>query len=209
MNGKNSIDAKIQRADQLLVRVETPKIKTMILEYGYSDQRLLEGRRLYDSAKNLIEVQKLKKLEQYQITESFHRGKNKINREFRCIVSLARRTLSSTQIDELGLQGPIAENYEPWVTTVDYFCKACRANDDILSLFKPWGIDKEKLTQLDTLVFDLRQLKVKQKDAFESSQIATENKNTALKELRYFISSLAAICRMAFRGETKILEYLL
>jgi hypothetical protein len=207
-NRKQTIASRMTEAFVLLTNIMDESVKASLLEYGYDDQRLAEGKALYDEAQSLIEEKKQKYGQQFKATRLLYSNLKAAIDYFSEIVTLARKALDGKDdhIKDLGINKTRDRSYEGYQQESSVFYNTALANPDIMAAFNSYGITTEKLQTGLALGEALESLYADQKKKIGAAQLATVAQDYALKKLTKWCATIIQVLRIIYKADPQTLE---
>ena len=188
----------------------TPKIQDYLNQYGYTLEKIQQGKTLYESALNLQQQQRKEYGEQISATESFNELWTKAKESYMRCLKIARIAFKKDAgiTTQLALNGSRKDTFSGWLLQTKQFYTNTLNNPDILNGFKEYGINKAKLQayQAETEAVEAASL-VQEKEKGDA-QNATQIRDKAIDELNEWLSDFIAIARIALETEAQLLESL-
>ena len=134
----------------LNISSKADNIREAIGDYGYTEERLAQGHRLYDE---LVEIAKQQEEKEHEKKECFDKkaeAQMKIASEYMKFLKIARIVFNKD--DEaylaLSLKGPRERIYNKWYHQVSVFCNNLLANDEYLEKMNSFGVGKKDIQKL-------------------------------------------------------------
>ena len=188
----------------------TPKIQDYLTQYGYTAEKIQEGKSLYETALNLQQQQRKEYGEQISATESFNELWDTAKESYMKCLKIARIAFQKDAgiTTELALNGSRKESFSGWLLQAKQFYTNTLNNPEILNGFKEYGITKAKLQayQAETEATEAASLEQEKKKG--DAQNATQIRDKAIDELNDWLSDFIAIARIALETEPQLLESL-
>ena len=212
MNRYQSIPEKIQKHSELINNsINDHEISGEVAVYGYSTEKLAEGKALLDEAQGLITKQGDEEAEKIHASKAFNDQRTRINKQFitdRKIGRVALRNQPELLQVNLGVAGEASDVYAKWLTEVEQFYGNTVKSEKVLSAFATLNLTKEyfeqQLAEIDTLKSD----KLTQKKEMGEAQSATQERDKKIVELDTWANDYKVVARIVFEDSPQMLEKL-
>lgn len=190
--------------------INNVELFTVLSAYGYSMERLEEGRRLYQSVLKLHLEQKAGYGNKHTNVDAFQRAWDQANTTYVRLVKVARVALKDYRGDwhALALGGERERTFAGWVAQAQQFYTNALANPDTLQRLAAYGITQAKLEAGQTAVLAAEMTNAEQKNGKGVAQHATQARDAALSELTRWYTDFITIARIAFEDQPQSLEKL-
>ena len=208
---RNTIEGKLLFAQNAITNaLSYEDIKNLLAEFGYTEERLQEGRQLYETASELQVKQQKEYGDQFEATDALNAAKDTANKQYMDHVKLARIALRNNRgaLESLQLSGDRKQSLSGWLKQAKVFYANALAGAEAQDALGKFGITAEKLTTSQQQVTDVelalnRQLKEK-----GEAQVATQQRDEAFDALQEWMGDFIAVARIALAGEPQYLEML-
>ncbi len=186
------------------------EIKEKILEYGYNDARLQEGKELFTQLSQKYQDQQHKRGEQIEASNRVRRKLNQEKKRYMVYRKLAKKVLFSEE-DEgmrkiLGIDGEARNNMDGVLKEGRQFYEGIVNNEQIMAKLARFALTKEKLQELLNGLDELMQLDKEQESIKGAAQKATKDRNEIFKKLNLWMGGFVIACRDALKDDDQILE---
>lgn len=206
-----SIDGKLLFAQNAINNaLNNEPIKAALAGFGYDENKLTEGKSLYEKAADLQNKQKKEYGEQFAATDALNLSRAEANKTYLVHLKVARVALKGDRNTEESMQmgGKRKESLSGWLKQVRSFYVNALGQQDTLSKLAKFGITKEKLqgnlTNVEAVETNYNaQLKEK-----GEAQAATVARDEALDNLQEWMGDFITIARIALESEPQYLEVL-
>ncbi len=179
-------------------------LKEAIGGYGYTEDKLAQGNRLYDELVEIAQLQEKKEKEKKQCFDKKTEFQARLAVENMKFLKIARIVFNKD--DEaytvLMLKGARERTYNKWYYQVSVFCNNLLANSEYLDKMSSFGIGKENVKKLKADLEELQSLT-------EECTRVTANVRKLVKEKRIrtvrwqeWLSDYMKIVRIAVQGST-------
>lgn len=205
------IDELISKAGVAIANgINQEPIATLLLQYGYTPERLGVGKDLLTKTEQLNSLQKKEDGEQQEATLGLSQSIKSANAVYIPHLKIARIAFKkdvnfSTQL-ELG--GERKQSQWGWLSQTKVFYTNLLSNQDALDKMAYYGQTSEKLAAGYNLVLEVdKQFAVRKKEMGEA-QKATKARDASADELQEWYSDYIEIARIALSDEPQQLEML-
>ena len=195
----------------LIWNAEDPAIKTVIEPFGYTSEKLDEGKSLFAEVETLAENQRVEYAEQYNATSLFvekrQEAEDKIN-AMRKFTKFALRNIPEAN-NILKFSKALPRAFSDWQLAVKYFYERLQEHPDWITLLSPFGITAENITQNLADIEVLKTLQESQQRETGDAQRATLARNAKFDDLHVWYSDLRELARILFEdADAQYLEKL-
>jgi hypothetical protein len=190
--------------------LQNAELQPMLAEYGYTSEKLAEGKTLLDKTVALMAVHKKEYGEQYQTTGKLGEKSDEAYGPYMRFVKIARIAFAGEPgaWTALGLTGERKESYSGLLAQFNQFYTNLLHNQDWLAKMAGYGITTEKLIAGQTLVSAVEEAMNRQKTEMGEAQEATRLRDEAADALQEWYSDFIAIARIALEDKPQYLEML-
>ncbi len=191
--------------DNALTFVE---IQTYLNQYGYTKIKLQEGKKLYTVALETHQKQQKKYGEQMSSTETVNALWKEAKYSYMRCLKIARVAFkhNSGIARTLGLTGQRKKTLSGWLSQAKQFYQNALNDPEIIKKLTEYGITKAKLEVAKTDTDLLENASLIQEKEKGDAQNATDLKNQALDNLRYWLADFTTISKIALETELQLLE---
>jgi hypothetical protein len=196
-----------QTAISNAIKVNT--IKDVLVNFGYGESRLQEGRGLYTKAEELYYHQMRKYGKQFAATDACMKARAKAYEVYINHVKLSRLAFKNnrTICQMLQINGDRKETHSGFMQQVSAFYSNALATDEVLSGLAVYSVTRTDLERGSELVKVYQEKRREQLWEISEAQSSTEERDKAIREMDEWISDFIAVCRIAF-GKSQDLEML-
>lgn len=186
------------------------KLQEMLDEYGYTTEKLTEGKSLLQHTIELDNVQAKEYGEQYQATNDLLDKKDAANKSYIKFIKIARIAMPEEPAawQALALWGERKESVPGWLAQAKQFYTNLSGNHNWLQKMAVYGITNEKLAEGEALVTQVEEALNTQKKEMGEAQEATRLRGEAVDILKAWYSDFIAIARIALEDKPQYLEML-
>jgi hypothetical protein len=187
-----------------------PTIQAYLKEYGYTPEKLNQGKSLYQTALDLQQKQRQKYGEQIAATENLNQLWDIAQASYMKYLKIARVAFKDNPgiATELDLNGTRKRNISGWLLQAQQFHKNALAKRQTMATLAEYGITIEKLQASLAEVEAVSQANLVQDKEKGEAQNATRVRDQAIDKLDKWLSDFVAIARIALESEPQLLESL-
>jgi hypothetical protein len=206
------------RVDQFLLTTQVmvenalsdSEVKTALAGYGFSENRLLEIKKLYEEAAALHNARKKEFGEQIAATSELNAIWETADRRYMKTLKIARVAFKDkVKADKATmLYGNRKQSLSGWLEQARAFYSNILNDPGILTVIGEYGYTPEKLKEESALIDQVTAKHLEQKKESGEAQEATETRDRKLDELASRISGLRAVAKVALDENPQMLEKL-
>ena len=211
MLSKKTIDAFLNDAriaiDNALAQ---PQIQTYLTEYGYTPEKLQQGKALYEAALAAQQKQKREYGEQYSATAALNETWETAKESYIRHIKIARITFKNDPgaAAELALNGSRKRTLSAWLLEAKQFYQNILSNQGFLDAIAEYGITPAKLEAAKVEVEAVEAANLAQKKEIGEAQDATKARDAVIEELSTWLSDFVVIARIALEEKPQLIESL-
>jgi hypothetical protein len=208
---KNRIDKFMLEAGLMIQNAfSDPVIKTAISGFGYHEEKFMAGKKLYDEAMDLQNLQKMKYGERVAATAGFYSAWKTMNKQYMKALKIARIVFKDdAKADKaLMLQGERKQSFSGWLEQAQIFYENLLNNTDLLSPFSEYGYSAESLRQEYEFLKQVAGKNAIQKKLMGEARETAELRDKKLNELAGWIADLRVVAKVALEDDPQQLEKL-
>lgn len=211
MNNSYSIDGLLHDAQVAIDNaLNTPDILDALSLFGYTSDRLQQGKALYTTALTAQTTQQLEAGEQRTATAELEAHRAVASATYIRFVKIARVAFKrdagiATQLD---LNGDRKRALAGWLAQAHQFYTNALANPTVLAGFSEFGITPDKLQAGLAEVQAVEASNLTQEKEKGEAQAATQKRDEALDALQEWLSDYLAIAKVALEDNPQLLEAL-
>lgn len=187
----------------LIWNAEDPIIKTMIEPFGYTTEKLDQGKSLFGEVETLAEAQRVEYAEQYTASSLFiekrQEAEDKIT-ALRKFSKYAFRTMPDA-INTLNLSNRLPLAFPDWLQAVKYFYERLQEHPEWITILAPFGITPEMVSENLAAMSELKTLQENRQRETGDAQRATKERDLKFEELRNWYSELRNLAKIIFENE--------
>jgi len=206
-----SIDEQLNETQVALDNALThEEIAPMLAVFGYTAEKLNEGKALYEQAHTLHQTQKTEYAEQHGATQDVNAKWDTAHKEYMRLVKIGRVALQSNglALEKLGLIGRRKESISGWLEQAFFFFNKALEDADILAAFGNFGVTQQRLEDGLALVEAVKLANTVQEKEKGEAQQSTINRDKAVDAIGQFMSDFRKIARIALEEKPQLLESL-
>lgn len=210
-NLKNRIDEFLLAAQTMIENaIADNGIKTNIAGFGYSEAKLLDGKKLYEEAAALQNKQKKEYGEQIAATAELDQAWEEAERQYIRTLKIARVAFQkNVKADKAAmLYGSRKRSLSGWLEQAQAFYANILGDSNFINSLAEYGYTQEKLQAESALLDQIVIKHLQQKKETGEAQEATEIRDKALDELARWISDFRAVAKVALEENPQQLEKL-
>ncbi len=206
---KNSISELLTAVDIAITNtLKDPEIIGMVGKFGYTEEKLQEGKNLLDIAMQAVKNKTAIAGNQFQATEELKKAEKEAYDAYQSLVKVAKAAWMNdkAKLAQIGVTGPMPKRI------ADFLVKAYTVFDNILNTpelkedLSHFGYDENKLNSEREKIVRYDQANQKQEAAKGAAQQATKDQEVALKNLNGWFSQYVKIARVALKDRKQLLE---
>lgn len=190
--------------------LQNKKLQALLAEYGYSAEKLSEGKSLLDNA-TALSILRAKELgEKVESTQNRDEKKTLANKDYMKYVKIARIAFAKEPgvWQSLGLAGERKGSISGWIAQARQFYINLMADENRMAQMGTYGISPEKLEAGKAQVMEVEEAQNRQKTEMGEAQEATRQRDEAIDSLLEWYSDFIAIARIALEEKPQLLEML-
>jgi hypothetical protein len=181
-----------------------------LISYGYHEEKLMAGKRLYDEVAALQNAQKKVYGERMAATAEFSNSRKTANEQYMKALKVARVAFKDDpKADKaLMLHGERKQSFSEWREQAQVFYENILKESDLMNTFSGYGYSPDRLRQ-EAALLELAVIKsLQQKQKIGEAQEATAIRDNKLDELARWISDFQAVVKVALQDNPQQLEKL-
>ena len=190
--------------------LQNTELQPMLAEFGYSAERLTEGKTLLDNATTLNIRQEKELGEKTGATNLRDSKREQAHKDYIRFVKIARIAFVNEQgtWQALGLMGDRKDSISGWLAQTNQFYTNILGNQNWIEKMANYGITAEKLTAGQTLTKEVEKANNRLKTEMGEAQEATRLRDEIADTLQAWHSDFIAIARIALEDKPQYLEIL-
>jgi hypothetical protein len=206
---RNSISERLNLAQVAITNtLKNPEILGLVAKYGYTEEKLNEGRSLYERAIEAVNKRIMAEGLQYQETEKMKAAMKEAQDAYANLSKVARAVFlnDKPKLAQLGISGPMPKSTAQLISTGYAVFTNALSNEEIKTALSYYGYDEAKLNSELEKIRAFDSANQSQEAAKGSAQQATREQDEALKNLDNWVSQYIKIARVALQGKKELLE---
>lgn len=183
-------------------------VKTALASFGYSEEKLKAGKKLYEEAVALQNTQKKEYGDQVAATAELNDIWDTAHQQYIRTLRIARVAFNENiKADKATmLFGRRKQSLSGWLEQARAFYTNLLSDTAFLTALAEYGYTNEKLQQESALIDQVIAKHLQQKKEIGEAQEATETRDKALDKLAQWISDLRAVAKVALEDNPQQLE---
>lgn len=185
-----------------------PALAALLLEYGYTPERLATGESLWSVANSLNNTQQKENGEQLAATEALNQSIEAANAVYIPHLKVARIVFRDdiNYWAQLALKGKRKQSLSGWLGQTKVFYTNVLNDEPALEKMAIFGQTREKLEAAWQLVLKVEENLAIRKKEMGEAQDATKARDKAIDDLQEWYSDYIEIARLALSGQPQYLE---
>jgi hypothetical protein len=208
---KNSMGKKLLNMRDAISGVEnTPEIQTMLDEYGYTRERMVEGRQLLDQATELMTIQVGEYSDKYVASSEFSKFWDKTYSKYMVTLKVVRVAFIDQPeiLYRFSATGSRNRSLSGWLKDARVLYANLLRSPESLEIMRQYGYTVERLDKEYQDVLEVEQLRSIQLKEKGMAQHSTRERDEAFDALCKWFSKFRAIARVALYDKPQFLEAL-
>ena len=208
---KQSIGHRLADAELALTNAENDGvIMGALVPFGYDNERIQEGRELYEAARNLVNQQSAAYGQQYEYTDDLSTAWAAADAAYMSALKVARIALRDHERanEALKLSGIRKKSLWGWLEQAQAFYANLLADDQMLAAMARFGYDRTKLENEAAMVKAVAATDHAQEGQKGEAQQATKMRDSKLDEIDQWLSDFKVVARIALSEQPQMLEKL-
>ena len=179
-------------------------LREAIGNYGYTDDRLAQGKQLYDELVEVAQQQMKKEEEKKRCFDEKATFQNKLAAENMKFLKIARIVFNKDEeaYSVLKLKGARERTYNKWYYQVSVFCNNLLANPEYLDKMSSFGVNKNAVKKLKSDLEDLQTLTEECSRVTASVRKIVKEKRIRTVRWQDWLSDYIKIVRIAVQGSS-------
>jgi hypothetical protein len=186
------------------------QIQTRLENYGYTPEKLSEGKTLWQQTDQAGKQQAKEQNEQTAATDAFNEALEKAETDLKRAKKIARVAFdgNNAAFNALNLKEINITRFEDWLNDAEKFYDNLLGNSQWLATMQNYGYTSETLTTQQQEVTNLKTLQQAQQREKGEAQQATQIKWELSSQLKKWCNHLTEIARIEFEDDAQLLEKL-
>lgn len=210
-NLQNRIDVFLLEAGVMIENaLSDPQVKQALEGYGYNEDKLSVGKKLYDEAMVLQNAQKKEYGEQVAATAELNGIWETADKQYMRALKIARVAFQgNAKVNKsIMLYGTRKPSLSGWLEQTKAFYANILGDDELLNLIAGYGYTREKLQTESALLDQVTATHMQQKKEIGEAQNATQARDKVFDDLAKWVSDLRAVAKVALEDNPQHLEKL-
>ncbi len=186
------------------------QILNIVSKYGYTQEKLNEGKQLYETALEAVNNQKKMAGSQFLATENLKKVEKIAREAYLNFSKVARAVFDNDRalLAQLGITGKMPLKTADFITLGYNVFNNAINTPEILNSLSHFGYDLPKLNSEKQKIIDFDHANQRQEAAKGAAQQATKVQEEALKNLDKWLSQYVKIAKVALSENKQLLEKL-
>jgi hypothetical protein len=183
-------------------------VKAELSKFGYTEEKIKEGKKLFTEAEALAFSQKKEYSEQIKATKNFNDAWDAA-REMYYVASKTAQVAFKNNPDAkklLGLDAERKQSISGWLSQTNLFYSNLISSNDLINEISKYGYSKEKLESKFKVCENVSSLNIIQAKESGEAQDSTKVRDDKIDELFSWISDFKKIAKLALRAHPQWLE---
>ncbi|NJL41652.1 MAG: hypothetical protein HC899_36935 [Leptolyngbyaceae cyanobacterium SM1_4_3] len=209
MSSKKTIDALLNSAHVAIANSLTnAQIQSYLSEFGYTPERIQQGKLLYEAALAAHQQQRAEYGDQRTATTTLKQAWDTAKKSYMRYVKIARIVFKDNAgvSTRLELEGDRKKTLSGWLAQANQFYTNLLNAPELLTQLREYGITADKLQAGQAEVQAVDAANLSQKTEKGDAQTATQTKEKAIAALQSWMSDFTGIARLALEGDRQLLE---
>lgn len=206
-----SIGHRLAAAELALTNAQNDEvILSALAPFSYDNERIQEGRDLYESARNMVNQQAAVYGQQYEYTGDLGTAWAAADAVYMPALKVARIALRDHERanEALKLSGIRKKSLWGWLEQAQVFYANLLADEEMLAAMARFGYDRAKLENEAAMVKSVAAADHTQEGQKGEAQQATKMRDANLDEMDQWLSDFKVIARIALTEAPQMLEKL-
>jgi hypothetical protein len=209
MSSRQTIDTLLNSAHIAITNSLTNhQIQSYLSEFGYTPERIQQGKLLYDAALAAHQQQRADYGDQKSATTALTQAWDTARKSYIRYVKVARIAFKDNAgvATRLELEGDRKKALSGWLAQATQFYTNLLNAPELLNQLREYGITSEKLQAGQAEVQAVVTANLSQKTEKGDAQTATQTKGKAIADLKAWMSNFTAIARLALENDRQLLQ---
>jgi len=181
-----------------------------VLNYGYDEGRLLQGKKLYEELMQVSFEQEKARHAKHEVFTAKQTLQLSIHKLYMKYLKIARIVFADdlSAREALLLDGSRERTYVEWVFQVSAFCSNMLNNPDFLVAMAAYGISKKEISDLQKQLVEINIISDKGLKCVGELRRLTSLKKKKVLVMQNYVSDFLKIARIALEDNPQLLECL-
>ena len=177
------------------------ELKALVAPYGYNDEKLAEGKQLYDAARAAVSAQEDATGAQQAATKTLLAAQEQANAAYQALAKMARAVADPTALTRLGLGGRMPQSIGAFLAAAGTLFD----NAPNIPELSKYGYNAAKLTDERAKISAYSVANRSQETAKTVAKAATVAQNAALTALNKWTAQYIKVARVALSAQPEML----
>lgn len=208
---KRSFNNLMENYRILIWNAEDPIIKTKIEPFGYTTEKLEEGKNLFGEVEALAETQRVEYAEQYTVSTLFIEKRQEAEDKINAIRKFAKYAFKKLPVafNTLNLATSLPISFPDWLHAAKYFYERLQEHPEWVTPLASFGITPENVTENLVAIGELKTLQEDRQRETGDAQRSTKARNAKFEELKDWYINLRDLAKILFEdADAQYLEKL-
>ena len=185
-------------------------IRTRIEPYGYNEEKLTQGKNLFNEVSQLAQTQEQEHAEQYAATQAFHEKWLNSEEETKDLQKICRYVFKNNYeaFEKLKLNAKRERKYADWWQQSRSFYDVLLNNPSFITELSAFAYTTETIQQQRDLLDEINNLRVVREQEKGDAQQATKNRDAKFEELKDWCEDSRDLVKLVFKNDPQYLEKL-
>ena len=206
---KSSISEQLNAAQVAVTNtLADAEIQGLVTQYGYTPERMNEGKALYDSALSTVNAQIAAAGSQFQATSNLKSAEASAFDAYQALAKVARAVFINdpARLAQLGLSGSMPRSTASFLGAAYAVFDNAVNVQEIKSALESFGYTEEKIASERQKITAYDSANQRQESLKGAAQQATRDQDTALKAMNAWLAQYIKIAKVALRDKKQLLE---
>jgi hypothetical protein len=186
--------------------LDDDELLSPMAEYGYTAERVHEGRQLYEAAVAAVNAQKMAAGNQRDATAQLRAARAAAQDAYVALSQIARACLARPQLDALGLRGRVPRSTAGFLAGGYALFDNAQSVPEIQAALAQLGYTRARLQSERDKIAAVERANQAQAMAKGAAQQATQDQDAALAAMNEWLARYLRVARVALRGQKPLLE---
>lgn len=195
----------------LIWNSEDPAIKTLIEPFGYTTQKLDEGKALFTEVEALAENQRKEYAEQYTVSTRFIEKRQDAETQLINLRKFSKFIFRKNPeaYNTLGLGSALPTNFADWLQAARYYYERLLEHPEWITILAPFKVTSAMIETNHATLSELKTLQELRQRETGDAQRATKERDAKFEELNAWCSELRQLAKLLFEdADAQYLEKL-
>lgn len=188
--------------------IADPEIAAAVAEFGYTPEKIGEGKQFLDAAVAALNAQKVAAGAQRISTVALKKAEKKARDAYQALAKVARACLNKAQLTSLGLNRAEPKPIAAFLTAAYALFDNARTVPEVSEILAEHRYNETKLNAGRELIVAFDTANQQQEVTKGNAQQATQDQNEAMKTLHEWYAKFIKIAKVALRDQKQMLEKL-